>query len=924
MTRFTVAPLIALALLAAPAGGALAVVYVDQNAHGPAHDGLSWATAFLSVQEGVSAAQSEGGDQVWVADGAYYEALLLGDRVQLFGGFQGTEESLEQRDPVANETILDGSGIQQVVLIHNASDTIIDGFIIQHGMGTDGAGIDCLNSTATITNNLFRENATENLGGGLRVSGQSSTATVSGNRFLDNEAGYGGGVGATNQATLTLTGNEFRRNVAMLAAGAVTVINKCLAEIRGNLVTENVGGFCGGIRVFNSVATIEDNVVTANSSTNGSGAGIFIRNYATVVISNNQIISNVSSRNGAGIQFGGWSTGTIEGNVIEDNSSTGNGGGIYIYLDSYCHVTGNTIARNRSECGAGIMVMQSDALIEANTIEENEAYWWGGGLGSQGPSEVALVSNTLSGNTANLGGGLCVQDATSDMRVTGNLFEENAADHGGGLMAWRSAAPVIEGSTFRRNHARIGGAMCVWTGTTPHVEGNLMELNDAYHRGGAVYGMQCDLRLKSNTITENTSLYGGAMYIEDGDAYIDRNEIAYNRSDLCSGGGLYLWKSVTTVAENYIHHNMALDRGGGIFTGDNNSGSLSSNLVIANRATMGGGIAFTEGGIIDVSNNTVAQNAAEDGAGIAIVAVSGTLTNNIVALNDGPGIQSVTWSDFTLARNDVWGNSGPGYMDMLPGETDVCCDPSFVDPSLDDFHLAVGSECIDAGDNEALCLGYLDIDGGPRICDGDGDATAIVDIGADEYREEYEANAAPAEWFVPGWVWFSIPLEPRWSADASDVLGFDCANRLYFWHDTGKAFILYPDDFTDLEVGLSYILLLRVDEQHAPVYEGLQPELPFERRLPAAGWCSVGVPSTQEILGLNLTVTKAGATRTPTQDRAAPDPWLNWNWIYWDPVARAPRIMDPIGSGDDEWVHPWWGYFVWVNAGAENVTIIFP
>src|SRR5215510_13766060 len=67
------------------------------------------------------------------------------------------------------------------------------------------------------------------------------------------------------------------------------------------------------------------------------------------------------------------------------------------------------------------------------------------------------------------------------------------------------------------------------------------------------------------------------------------------------------------------------------------------------------------------------------------------------------------------------------------GQVRSATDPLFTNPTQGDYHLQQGSPSIDAGDNLASNLTDKDIDGNPRILDGDGNGTAIVDMGVDEF-----------------------------------------------------------------------------------------------------------------------------------------------------------------------------------------------
>ena len=56
-----------------------------------------------------------------------------------------------------------------------------------------------------------------------------------------------------------------------------------------------------------------------------------------------------------------------------------------------------------------------------------------------------------------------------------------------------------------------------------------------------------------------------------------------------------------------------------------------------------------------------------------------------------------------------------------------------MDDDYGDLHLGSGSPAIDTGTNSAISL-PTDLDGNPRIVDGDGDGHATVDMGAYEYN----------------------------------------------------------------------------------------------------------------------------------------------------------------------------------------------
>ena len=170
-----------------------------------------------------------------------------------------------------------------------------------------------------------------------------------------------------------------------------------------------------------------------------------------------------------------------------------------------------------------------------------------------------------------------------------------------------------------------------------------------------------------------------------------------------------------------------------------------TNVGIELRSTFEHQIALT------ANNNTVVDSrsdaifmVAQDDSTMAV-----NLTNNVVVGSqgsdtlggsDGVGVHAQVVDraviDLVNDHNLLFDNTGGDYAGVaMPGASDVFADPRFVDPAQGDFHLAFGSPAIDAGDNDPPGGNDgVDLDLGPRIVDGDGDGTAIVDLGAYEAR----------------------------------------------------------------------------------------------------------------------------------------------------------------------------------------------
>ena len=137
------------------------VIYVNGNIVGGNNDGTSWQDSYSNFQDAITEAVY--GDSIWIAEGTYFPttntnqdiSFELKNGVKWFGGFQGNETDLSQRDYELYPTILSGDiGVQgdnsdncyNVLSGPFGSSTntieyaLIDGFVIQDANANYNAG----------------------------------------------------------------------------------------------------------------------------------------------------------------------------------------------------------------------------------------------------------------------------------------------------------------------------------------------------------------------------------------------------------------------------------------------------------------------------------------------------------------------------------------------------------------------------------------------------------------------------------------------------------------------------------------------------------------------------------------------------------------------------------------------------------------
>ena len=144
------------------------VLFVDVDATGIG-SGLSWVDAFTSLGEAIEFASESHIRKIWIAEGTYTPAVagrdssfIMFDGLEIYGGFEGTEDSLTQRNVDLYVVSLSGdigvpmvgsdNAYHVVVVPKDVSECKLSGITISQGQadGVDlnqhGGGILCLGS----------------------------------------------------------------------------------------------------------------------------------------------------------------------------------------------------------------------------------------------------------------------------------------------------------------------------------------------------------------------------------------------------------------------------------------------------------------------------------------------------------------------------------------------------------------------------------------------------------------------------------------------------------------------------------------------------------------------------------------------------------------------------------------------------------
>ncbi|MHC4743437.1 MAG: right-handed parallel beta-helix repeat-containing protein [Planctomycetota bacterium] len=389
------------------------VIYVDDDATFPG-DGASWETAFTYLQDALMFAAAD--DEIRVAQGIYRpddfalserpsmgraETFELINGVALRGGYAGLgETNPNARDVELYETILSGdldgddndvedpcdllneptraeNSYHVLVATVGLAETVLDGFTITGGNANgeyyplrqgSGGGIQISYSwhapehlEPILANCTFVENSA-GYGGGV-YNDEPVYCTLTNCTFADNFAEWGGGMG--NGGYPTLVNCTFSNNVASWRGGAMAN-GETRATLEDCTFLNNSAEYGGVMYNGESGATLTNCTLIGNSAEIRGGA--IYNNDSSVKMINCLASRNWCSEDGGVVCLRSDDGATLTNCILTGNSAK-RGGVVYAGEDSYARLTSCTVTGNRaSEHGGALYIGDADDAILTNCI----------------------------------------------------------------------------------------------------------------------------------------------------------------------------------------------------------------------------------------------------------------------------------------------------------------------------------------------------------------------------------------------------------------------------------------------------------------------------------------------------------------------------------------------------------------------------
>ncbi|HEY5968147.1 MAG TPA: choice-of-anchor Q domain-containing protein [Chitinophagaceae bacterium] len=679
------------------------IFYVKKNPNGPngLNNGTSWANAFSNLQDALAALSDicPSVTQIWVAKGVYYPdegggktdndrgaSFVMKNNIAIYGGFNGDETELSQRNWKTNVTILSGD------IDQNDDPSIPVTELSTHPTRSNNSLHVVVSSSAVLDGFTISGGASDDNGGG--IYNRFASPYIANCILTGNSALFGGGL-YNLESSLTMINCIVSKNLALIGGGVYNRSPSAITEfINCDIVYNRAGSGGGAMRnEFNSPSVLTNCIVWGNNSFEGNASTI---TYSIV-------------------QGGFEGEGNLNVDPLFVNAADLD---FHLQINSPARDGGNDDANNSAyDLGAdprkygvidiGAYELQVDCLGPVLYVKQNPDGLNGLNNGTSWANAFSKLQDAL----AAAGPNTCVKE----IWVAKGVYYP---DEGSGMTDNARDAAFI----MRNNVAIYGGfdgtetllSQRNWSNNVTILSGDI-DQNDgvdfANYDGNSYHVIFNNSNgLTATAILDGFTIIGGNS---DGD-----------------GGGMYNKGPISPSIKNCIFSKNNGERGAGIFNDSDfrNSSSISvtncvffKNSTPINSPNINGGALysiFTQ--TVTITNCSFFGNSTGD--------VKGHLSNSILD-------NCILWSNNNSENSNVSVSNSivkGGY----PGAGNLDLDPLFVNPSIGDLRLKPGSPAINAGNDNANDEAF-DLAANQR-------KNGVIDMGAYEFHTPVCDEIAPA------------------------------------------------------------------------------------------------------------------------------------------------------------------------------------
>ncbi len=467
----------------------------DGQVDGDPGDGCLACTAWVpgdhaTVEDAVDAAVD--GDVVCVEPGSYPTELGFGGKAITVVGVGGP-----------SMTTLDGGDLATVVKFIDGEgpDSVLQGFTLTGGHAGAGGGAKMRGTSPTLRLLVVEDNTAIEVGGGLYL--EESAAQLADVIVRDNLSGEEGGGLHAYLSSPEIQMSSFVDNTAFGSGGGLS-FRESEATLIDVVIQDNGSHEAGGgLAAQDSLLQMDRGRIEANTCPADAchGGGIHLASTDGEIVQV-QVLDNECGplARGGGI-YGIDSSPRLSQTTIARNVAGTMGGGLAMVggapLLEHVRIEGNVVSSGEMwGRGAGVHLVETDAILENLIVVDNRAAYNGGGLYLH-LSDPTLRNVSIAGNIGAYGAGIGMKGSSPRLTNVIVAYNEDWDGDGSALFGVGICSPSLDYSDVMA----YPGGNAYWGVSDPTGEDGNISTDPGFLAAPSSPGSGWDSHLEANAVT---------------------------------------------------------------------------------------------------------------------------------------------------------------------------------------------------------------------------------------------------------------------------------------------------------------------------------------------------------------------------------------------------------------------------------------